>query len=295
MPEQQRPLGDEQPDRELHRVDVGDEVVRGDEVGDGAHVVERGPGREGQPRGPDLDAVPAQQLDGARRVGGGVALVQQLERVVVHRLERGDHEQAARRGELGPDAFVAEDVLDLDRAVERQAGEALVHGAHDPERVVHAVEEVGVAVGHVPGAHRDLLADVGHDRVDVVDADAAVVDHRHGTVPAPVRAAARRLDRRHEPLLSTVHELRVHGERGEEVPGGEHVVGVMLAGRSVDPGDDRVDGISADQRLGHVGAHRRVEAVGRDRSFRPRGDRPHEPGGGVHRDRERDAVGPRGE
>src|SRR6478609_1337593 len=47
---------------------------------------------------------------------GRVALVEPLEDLVVDRLERGDHEQAARPGERRPQLGVAQDVLDLRRA-----------------------------------------------------------------------------------------------------------------------------------------------------------------------------------
>ena len=70
--------------------------------------------------------VRAQELDRARRVGGGVALVEQLERRVVHRLERGHDEEAPGGGELRPHVGVAEHVLDLDGAVERDVGKPLV-------------------------------------------------------------------------------------------------------------------------------------------------------------------------
>ena len=78
-------------------------------------------------------------------VGGGVALVEPGEHRVVDRLERRHHEQAPGVGELGPQVGVAQHVLDLDRAVEGDVGEALVHRPHDAQRVLRRVEEVGVA------------------------------------------------------------------------------------------------------------------------------------------------------
>ena len=63
----------------------------------------------------------------ARGVGRGVALVEALEHGVVDRLEGGDDEHAAGGGEARPEVGVAQDVLDLDRAVEGHVGEPLVH------------------------------------------------------------------------------------------------------------------------------------------------------------------------
>ena len=48
----------------------------------------------------------------------------------------------------------------------------------DAARVVHAVEEVGVAERHVARPAVDLRGDVGEHGVDVGDADATVVDDR---------------------------------------------------------------------------------------------------------------------
>ena len=102
----------------------------------------------------------AQQRDRPCGFLGRVALVEPLEDLVVDRLERGDHEQAARPGERRPQLGVAQDVLDLRRAVEGEVGEALVHRLHDAQRVAAAVEEVGVAEGDVAGAQLDEARDV---------------------------------------------------------------------------------------------------------------------------------------
>ena len=209
-------------------------------------------------------------------LGRGVALVEQLERRVVDRLERGDDEDAAGRGELCPDVGVREDVLDLDRAVEGQVREPLVHRAHDPERVVDAVEEVRVAVGHVAGAQRDLLRDVGDDRVDVVDPDATVVDDRDRAVPAPVRAArvTPRPTRRGAPHRACTR-CAYRSSGGSRSRAGS--AGAIDRERRVvlDPAQERGVRVAADERGRDVGAHRGVRARSRRRarrsSARPRG------------------------
>ena len=99
--EQERALGEEQPDRVLHRVDAADEVVLVDEIEKVDDVDARRPGREGQERRPDVDAVRAEQLDRARGIGCGVPFVEAIERLVVQRFERGHHEQASRVAQFG--------------------------------------------------------------------------------------------------------------------------------------------------------------------------------------------------
>jgi hypothetical protein len=95
----------------------------------------------------------AQQLDRGYRFGGGVALVESFEDLVVDALQRADDEQAARGSHLRPHVGVLEHVLDLRRAVKGQLRLALVQRAHDRQRVAPAVEEVGVAEGDVASTH----------------------------------------------------------------------------------------------------------------------------------------------
>ena len=120
-------------------------------------VVAGRPRREREERRSHVDAVRAEQVDGARRVGRGVTFVEPSERLVVQRLERRHHEQAPRVAQLGQEVLVREHVLDLDRAVEGEVREPLVQRAHDAHRVLRRVEEVGVAEGEVLGAGGDEL------------------------------------------------------------------------------------------------------------------------------------------
>jgi hypothetical protein len=110
-----------------------------------------------------------------------VALVQDVEDVVVDAFDCGGDEQAAEGGELLPAVAVAQDVLDLGGDVE--VGEPAVRGPHDAKRVVGRAEEVGVGVGDVTGAVVDELGDVAEHDVGRDDAGPAVVDGRHGAVP----------------------------------------------------------------------------------------------------------------
>ena len=61
---------------------------------------------------------------------------------------------------------------------------------------------------------------------------------------------------------------------------------------AADPGHERVLVLARDHRVGDVAAHRGVEPVATDRLVDGGGELADEAGGGVHRHRERDAVGP---
>ena len=89
------------------------------------------------------------------------------------------------------------------------AGEPL----DDRHRVADTVEEVRVAERDVPGARRDLRANVGHDDVDRDDAESAVVDRHDRTVAAPVLAAAAGLGVAGRPAFAAPLQRRVLRER----------------------------------------------------------------------------------
>ena len=87
-----------------------------------------------------------------------------------------------------------QDVLDLDGDVEGHARVRGVDRARHRQRVLGAVEEVGIAERDVARAGRHLRADVGDDDVDGHDEEAAAVDRRDRAVAAVVQAAAAGLD-----------------------------------------------------------------------------------------------------
>ena len=168
-------------------------------------------------------------------------------------------------GQLLPDLGALEDVLDLGRAVEGQLREALVHRAHDRQRVAPAVEEVGVAERDVAGAHADEALDVAQDRVGLHDADPPVVDGGDRAVPAAMRAAVAGLDVADQPLLAADRQPGVALEPGSSSRAGGSKVprcrwmigrspaaaGACAAGQLVDPGHQR--------RLVLAGDHPRAE------------------------------------
>ena len=107
----------------------------------------------------------AEQRDGAAVVGGGVALGETA---------RGSRRwpTRTRRRRTGTRASASSGHTSAWRRMcstftvqsNVRSGKRVVHRAHDAQRVVHAVEEVGVAEGHVARARRDLLRDVGDAR-----------------------------------------------------------------------------------------------------------------------------------
>ena len=127
-------------------------------------------------------------LDRRAGVRSSVTLVQDAQRRVVDRLECRHHEQAAGLRQVRPQLLVGEDVLDLDRAVERQVGKGGVHGTDHSHRVPRAVQEIRIRERHMPRPHRLQLGDVGHDDVLGHDPKATVVHDGERTVPAAVRA-----------------------------------------------------------------------------------------------------------
>ena len=158
-----------------------------------------------------------EDVDCERRVGSGVTLVETLEGAVVDRLERRHHEDASRRRELAPHTAMAQDVLDLHGAVEREMRELVVHGRDHSARVPGDVQEVGVTEGDVRRARLHELCDVVEHCAFVRDPHPAVVDDRDRAVTAAVRAPAGRLDGPDEAPSGALGELHVAVQRGENV------------------------------------------------------------------------------
>ena len=168
--------------------------------------------------------------------------------------------------------------------------------------MLRRVQEVGIAERDVLGSGGDELLDVGEDRGLVGHAHPAVVDHRNRAVPAAVGAPAARFDRTDDAHLVADRQAHVTVECGEErprraAPGAGFGAGVPelygnADGFALDPGHERVFVLAGDDGVGDVVAHRGVEAVATDGFGDRRGQLTCEPGGRVHRYRERDAIGP---
>ena len=163
--------------------------------------------------------MPAEQLHGVGGVGGGVALVEPVQRLFVDGLEGADDEQAPGGGELRPEIPVAEDVLDLDGAIERQLRPAFVHGGDDAPGVLRPVEEVGIPEGDVPGTAGDEALDVGEDDVLRHDPDPPVVDDRYRAVPATMQAPVAGLDVPDRPLFTDYGQVAVTLQGWQPVSG----------------------------------------------------------------------------
>jgi hypothetical protein len=85
-------------------------------------------------------------------------------------------------------------VLNLDCAVKGDFGEAFMHGPHNPEGVMDAIEEVRVTERNVLSASVDLLRYVGEDGIVFNNADTPVVDNRDGAMQTSMRASMACLD-----------------------------------------------------------------------------------------------------
>jgi hypothetical protein len=188
--QQPGPLGNEQPDRVLHRRHVLRQAQLVD-LGQELQVPRQsGPWSEGDERGAEPDAQVPQRLHGSDEVGPGVPLVEDFQDVLVHRLDRAGQQDAPGVGQDGQPVSMADQVLDLDDDVIGQGGELIVQSLHDGSGVRGAVEEVWVAEADVLGAGRDLLADVGQHDVALHDPELAAVDRHDRAVPAQMLAAA---------------------------------------------------------------------------------------------------------
>src|SRR5439155_11061470 len=95
-----------------------------------------------------------------------------------------------------------EQVLDLDRRVERDVGPSRVQLARDPQRVRRAVEEVRIPEADVPCPRSDLLCDVRQYGFSRHRDEAAAIHGNDGAVPAEVLASLRGIDGGDQPLLA---------------------------------------------------------------------------------------------
>ena len=134
---------------------------------------------------------------------------------VAQRFRGRDDERSAQARELGQALAVAQQVLDLRGEVEGQTRELAVQRAGDGQRVARPIEKIGVAERDVGRAGLDLLAHVREQDLDGHDEEAPAVDRRDGAVPAPVLAAAARLDVRHQLLPVVSLQPRVFLQRRE--------------------------------------------------------------------------------
>jgi pimeloyl-ACP methyl ester carboxylesterase len=218
--EEQRPIRNQKPDAQLDRVDRGQQVQVGQEVENGSGITAISQRREGHPRSSHMDACLSHDNCGLGHVGDGVALVEDLQDVVVGRLESGHDEHHIPPRYLGPKVTMVEDVLNLHREVERQTGKSHACFPQDVHGVSRGVEEVGIAERDVTGPQSDQGFDVGQDTVQPGDPVAPVVDSRNRTMPAAVAASMAGLDVACQPGLTLDFQAGVVLEPRKQVPGG---------------------------------------------------------------------------
>ena len=151
---------------------------------------------------------------------------------------------------------LTQQVLDLRREIEGQRGELGVQRARHREGVARAVEKIRIAEGHVRGAGRHLLADVGQHDLGRDDEEAPPVDGRDRAVAAAVLAAAAGLHVADEVRRALAVEVRVllqRGQRGprrhgEVEPGEAHAR--ALIGKPPRQRDERVLQLAGQHRVG---------------------------------------------
>ena len=214
--QERRPLRHEQPDRQLNRRDVLDQIEPLDLVEQIDVGLLRGPGREGHERRRQRDTRFTAQRHGAFEVRPRMPFFQPGEHVVVNRLDRAGDERAARGLELRQCRGVIDQVLDLDRHVVGQPRMLARQRANDAQRMRDAVEEIRVSERDVPGAGADLRPDVGQDDIRGHRAEAPVVHGHDRTMAAQMLAAAARLGVANRPRRAVGHpQLRVLLQRGQ--------------------------------------------------------------------------------
>ncbi len=81
-------------------------------------------------------------------------------------------------------------MLDFDGGIVGDAGKFGVERFDNFHGVLGAVEEIGIAEGHVLGSGGDLLAEVGEDRFPRDDAELPLIHGHDGAVPAEMLAAS---------------------------------------------------------------------------------------------------------
>ena len=200
---QQRRSGrHQQPQRQLHRIDLVFEIVGANEPAQLQVVVQRRPRREGDERRPQRHPGGAHDRQRARHVGGAVPLRQRVEHAIGQRLDRADDEQRPCRRQLGDQRGVRHDVLDLRREAEGDVRVLRVQRPRDAQRVRRPVEEIGIAEVDVARAGGDLRARILQHHLRRHGEEPPAVDGRNRTVPAQVLAAARRLDVAGDALLA---------------------------------------------------------------------------------------------
>ena len=196
MVEEQRAAGEEQPDRELHRVDAADEIVL-------VHEVEQRDRRRRRVvhgvngRNDGRTSIPNDRRSAtASAASAAVCPLSRRSRIASFTDSNADTTKmqpaAASSGHRSAWRSTCS-TLTVQSNVRLR--EALVHRTDDPHRVLRRVEEVGIAERDVGRARGDELLDVGEHRGCVGDADPPVVDDRNRAVATPVRAAAAGFDR----------------------------------------------------------------------------------------------------
>ncbi len=217
--QQPRPFGNQQPDRELNRRDVIDQIERrrscraarsSRRASATGETRRRSARASARPRGTAPTAstksarvCPLSSSASTRSSTDSTALVTNAQPVA-----REPRQQIA----------MPQQMLDLDRDVVAHVRMRRVQRVDDAHRVRRAVEEIGIAERDVRGAGGDLRGDVGEHDVRLHDAELPVVDRHDRTMPAQMPAAAARFGVADEPSLGRPASAASRSARAAAAP-----------------------------------------------------------------------------
>jgi hypothetical protein len=115
-----------------------------------------------------------------------VALVENPKNPVASRLERRHDERAASLAQFWKQGTMPEKMLDFYSYIETDLRMTLVESSYDTASVAGHVQEVGIGEADVTRSCSNKVVDIFEHDFGGDGSDAAVVDDRDGTMPAPM-------------------------------------------------------------------------------------------------------------
>ena len=206
--EQPRAVRDEQPDRQLYRRHVIDEIERPNRVQQIAIVFERQPGMKRDECRNQRETGGTAEIHRCEEILARVPLVEKAQYAVVERFDGARHERAAAGRESRQQIRMLKQMLDLDRDVEADVWIGGAHPVDDVHRVRWTIEEVGVAKCNVVRAGRNLRRDIGQHDVRLDHAELTLIDGHDRAMPAEMLASAARFRGTDNPARAVGHVER---------------------------------------------------------------------------------------
>jgi hypothetical protein len=182
--EQLRSFGNEEPNGQLNRRNVIDQIEAFNRVQQIAIIAKRQPGVKRNKRWHEGETAGTARGNRFDEIGACVALLQHGERSVVNGFDSARDEQAARIAQSGKQMTILEQMFDLDGHVVTQRLELCMHSVDHADRVRGPVEKIGITERDVPRSRRDLRTDVGGDDVGLDNPELSFVNRHNRTVTA---------------------------------------------------------------------------------------------------------------